>query len=173
VLEILDVDSAEPVAAGQPGDIVVTCLFKDDVYPIIRFNTHDVTTELEGVSSLGLNLRRISGFAGRSDNMVKLKGINVFPDGIGTLLVGLPGLTGEYQCRLVDGADHTTHMHIHVEVDEPKEREVTDALSDRIKQRFGIRVRVIGERPGDLTAATGIEERQKPRRLRDDRRNPG
>ena len=173
VLEILDVDSAEPVPVGQPGDMVVTCLFKDDVYPIIRFNTHDVTTELDGVSSLGLNLRRIGGFAGRSDNMVKLKGINVFPDGIGALFVGVPGLTGEYQCRLVDGVGGVTHMNIHVEVDEKYKRDATDALSERIKQRLGVRVGVIGERPGDLTAATGVEERQKPRRLRDDRSNIG
>jgi len=52
--------------------MVVTCLYKDDIYPIIRFNTHDVTRVLTTPSSLGINLRRIEGFLGRSDNMVKV-----------------------------------------------------------------------------------------------------
>jgi len=80
-VEILDVDSGQPVADGHSGDMVVTCLYKDDIYPIIRFNTHDVTRVLTTPSSLGLNLRRIEGFLGRSDNMVKIRGINVFPQG--------------------------------------------------------------------------------------------
>lgn len=57
--------------------MVVTCLFKDDIAPCIRFNTHDITHELDGRGELGF--KRIAGFKGRSDNMVKLRGINLFP----------------------------------------------------------------------------------------------
>ena len=77
-LELLDVDTGEPVAPGQPGDMVCTCLYKDDVYPILRFNTHDVSRERTDASAAGYGLRRIEGFLGRSDNMVKIKGITCF-----------------------------------------------------------------------------------------------
>ena len=59
----------------------VTVLFKDDIYPMIRFNTHDVTAFRTDASPFGLNLRRIRGFLGRSDNMVKLRGHQRVPAG--------------------------------------------------------------------------------------------
>lgn len=85
-LELLDVDTGAPVPPGQIGDMVCTCLFKDDVFPIVRFNTHDVTQEVQGDNALDLPFRRIAGFKGRSDNMVKLRGINIYPQGIGALI---------------------------------------------------------------------------------------
>lgn len=62
--------------------MVVTTLFKDDIAPRIRFNTHDITHELTGVNQTGMVFKRIAGFKGRSDNMVKLRGINVYPHAI-------------------------------------------------------------------------------------------
>ena len=85
-LEILDIETGAPVAPGQSGDTVCTCLYKDDLFPIIRFNTHDVSAFRTDSSALGLNLARITGFLGRSDNMVKLRGINLYPTGIGAIL---------------------------------------------------------------------------------------
>ena len=82
-LEILDIESNKPMADGESGDMVVTCLYKDDVFPIIRFNTHDVSAFRTDPSPLGFTLRRIVGFQGRSDNMVKLRGINIYPTGLG------------------------------------------------------------------------------------------
>ncbi|MFN3425901.1 MAG: phenylacetate--CoA ligase family protein, partial [Novosphingobium meiothermophilum] len=86
-LEIADPDTGLPVPQGTLGDMICTCLFKDDIFPIIRFNTHDVTEEVLGPNPLGIPFRRMKGFLGRSDNMVKLRGINLFPTGIGALLV--------------------------------------------------------------------------------------
>lgn len=68
--------------------MVVTCLYKDDVAPVIRFDTHDVSAWLPGASASGLPFRRIRGFLGRSDNMVKLRGINVYPHALAQLLDG-------------------------------------------------------------------------------------
>ena len=59
-LELLDVDSGQPVAPGGTGDMVVTCLYKHDIAPCIRFNTHDITHELGGRGELGF--KRIAGF---------------------------------------------------------------------------------------------------------------
>jgi phenylacetate-CoA ligase len=75
-----------PVDGEQPGDMVVTSLYRDDVYPLIRFNTHDMSAWKGGRSALGYNLRRIVGVLGRSDNMVKLRGINVYPLALAAIL---------------------------------------------------------------------------------------
>ncbi len=97
-LELLDVDNGAAVKKGGTGNMVVTCLYKDDIAPCIRFNTHDITNELEGRGEVVF--KRIAGFKGRSDNMVKLRGINVYPHAIGAIIENRPELTGEYVCHL-------------------------------------------------------------------------
>ena len=74
IVEILDPETGSRVSDGARGTICVTVLFKQDVYPIVRFDTKDVSTVLPGSGSAGLPLRRLAGFQGRSDNMVKLRG---------------------------------------------------------------------------------------------------
>lgn len=171
LLELLDVDSGQSVAQGESGDMVVTCLFKDDVYPIIRFNTHDVSAEVSGTSSLNLNLRRIAGFIGRSDNMIKLKGINVYPEAIGGYLSAIHHLTGEYQCRLSNDDKGELQMTVHVETSRQAGAGILDEVATVLRTRLGVTVAVVAESSGGLSAATGIDQRQKPLRLRDDRRN--
>ena len=95
-VEVADVETGLPVPKGDVGDIVVTCLYKDDIYPIIRFNTHDITQVITRPSSLGFNFQRIAGFLGRSDNMVKLRGINIFPQAMGPILEERADFAGEY-----------------------------------------------------------------------------
>jgi phenylacetate-CoA ligase len=169
-LEIADPDTGLPVPAGQLGDMVCTCLFKDDIFPIIRFNTHDVTEEVAGASPLGLPFRRIRGFLGRSDNMVKLRGINLFPTGIGALLVEqCEAATGEFICRVHrDGLRDAMTAHLEVRA------EATAALRTRLeailKTRLGIEIAVALEPPGALAALTQVESRQKAIRLLDERK---
>jgi phenylacetate-CoA ligase len=79
--------------------MVVTSLYRDDVYPLIRFNTHDLSAWKLGSSSLGFTLQRIVGVLGRSDNMVKLRGINVYPLALAAILNDRPEFAGEYVCR--------------------------------------------------------------------------
>jgi len=100
LLQILDPESGRPLPDGEAGNMCVSVLFKTTVYPVIRFNTADVSRLLPPDPDSGINFRRIPGFLGRSDNMVKLRGINVYPTAIGGLLEQLDGLTGEYVCRL-------------------------------------------------------------------------
>ena len=95
-LEICDIETGVPVADGQPGNMINTCLFKDDIYPIIRFNTHDISAFRTDPAPSDLVLRRIEGFLGRSDNMIKLRGINIFPQAIGGILAERPEFTGEF-----------------------------------------------------------------------------
>lgn len=167
-IEILDVDTGEPLADGEQGDMVCTCLFKDDVFPIIRFNTHDVSRFETGASPMGLNLRRIAGFLGRSDNMVKLRGINIYPTGIGAVLTeSHPELLSEYVCEVtrVEGRDEMT---VHIETRGPLDAS-TQAFEALLRTRFGVEIGVSLAGPGGLGHLTQIEVRQKPIRLIDKR----
>ncbi|HEU4970205.1 phenylacetate--CoA ligase family protein [Sphingomonas sp.] len=168
-LELLDVDSGTPVAAGETGDMVVTCLYKDDVAPCIRFNTHDITHELTSANATGMVFKRIAGFKGRSDNMVKLRGINVFPHAIGALIENRADLTGEYVCRLRrDPASGRDDMLVLLET-----RGGTDhgQLSGMLRQGLGVEVVVELCEPGGTAGLTQIDVRQKPIRLIDERKN--
>jgi phenylacetate-CoA ligase len=166
-LELLDVDSGTPVAAGETGDIVVTCLYKDDVAPCIRFNTHDITHELTSANATGMVFKRIAGFKGRSDNMVKLRGINVFPHAIGALIENRADLTGEYVCRLRrDPASGRDDMLVLLESRGGTDQ---DQLSGLLRQGLGVDVVVELVDPGATATLTQIDVRQKPIRLIDER----
>jgi phenylacetate-CoA ligase len=168
-LEILDINTGQPVADGGSGDMVCTCLYKDDVFPIIRFNTHDVSAFHTTESPLGLKLRRLVGFLGRSDNMVKLRGINIYPTGIGAILTeNHPELLSEYICKVerIEGRDE---MVVHVETRGALDGDVApyEAL---LRARLGVEIGVRLEAPGALASLTQIESRQKPIRLIDNRK---
>ncbi|RYY27051.1 MAG: phenylacetate--CoA ligase family protein [Sphingomonadales bacterium] len=165
-LELLGIDDSAPVGTGETGDMVVTCLFKDDIAPCIRFNTHDITHELAGANQTGMVFKRIAGFKGRSDNMVKLRGINVFPHAIGALIENRADLTGEFVCHLNRDAAGRDEMVVTLE-----SRGGTDEgqLSGLLRQGLGVEVAIQLVEAGGTAAATQIDVRQKPIRLIDQR----
>ena len=164
-LELLEVDSGQPVAQGDTGDMVVTCLFKDDIAPCIRFNTHDISHELAGRGELAF--KRIAGFKGRSDNMVKLRGINIFPHAVGALIEGRSDLTGEYVCRVRRNAAGRDTMEITLE---SKGGSDAGGLGELLRKGLGIEVETVLVDVGGTAADTQIDTRQKPIRLIDERR---
>ncbi|TKB43277.1 phenylacetate--CoA ligase family protein [Thalassotalea mangrovi] len=170
-LEILDADSNQPVPEGGTGNMVVTCLFKDDVYPIIRFNTHDITQTLTNEAELDLPFKRIRGFMGRSDNMVKLRGINIYPQGIGPILAERPEFLGEFICEANRDDSGRDEMLVKAEVSTiAASRDSLISYYEAIlKRKIGIAVAVelVGE--GELTPFTQVDIRQKPIRLIDKR----
>jgi len=169
-VEILGVDDGQIVADGDVGDMVVTCLYKDDIYPIIRFNTHDVTRVLTTPSSLGMNLRRIEGFLGRSDNMVKIRGINVFPQAMAPILEEHAAFAGEFICMANRDASGRDELAVHVETSAALDDEaINAAFCALLRQRLGVDMSVVLCAPGSLAPLTGIEVRQKPVRLIDKR----
>jgi len=170
-LELLDLETGRAVGEGDSGDMVVTVLFKDDIYPMIRFNTHDVTAFRTDASPLGLNLRRIRGFLGRSDNMVKLRGINVFPQAIAAMLADAPGYAGDYVCRLEHDATGRDVLTVAIEV-RGAEQGLDAAYRELLRRKLGIEVAIELAAPRSLAAETGIDSRQKPIRLVDLRKRP-
>ncbi len=168
-VEVADVDSGQPVPDGQPGDTVVTCLYKDDIYPIVRFNTHDVTQVLSTPSALGWKLRRIAGFLGRSDNMVKLRGINVFPQSLAPMLEERADFAGEFLCTALRDAAGRDELLVSIETHGGRAEADAAPYRELLKRKLGVDVRVELVAPQSLAAQTGIETRQKPVRLIDRR----
>lgn len=164
-IEICDVDTGEPMPHGEAGNLVITCLFTDDIFPIIRFNTHDLTRLLPGESALGLPFRRIEGFLGRSDSMVKLRGINVFPQALSSLLSGLPGFNGEYLCVLSRDAVGREELCVRIECAAARDMPLHQQYREYLRRKLGVDVLVELVEPRSLSALTGVETRQKPVRL--------
>lgn len=163
-LELLDVDSGTPVAKGETGDMVVTCLYKDDIAPCIRFDTHDITHELEGRGEIAF--KRIAGFKGRSDNMVKLRGINVFPHAIGAIIENRTDLSGGYVCHLTRDEAQKDHMTVTLESQGGTDKA---SLAETLRQGLEVEVDVVLVEPGGTAKAIEIDTRQKPLRLIDER----
>ena len=168
-LEVCDIDSGELLADGEQGDMVCTCLYKDDIYPIIRFNTHDVTKVKTTDSSIGVNFKRIEGFLGRSDNMVKIRGINIFPQAMGPLLEEVDTFAGEFICKAVRDANGRDEFIVHAEVNGDTSQAAASAYKALLKQKIGIDCGVELSAPGSLSDLTQTEVRQKPIRLIDER----
>jgi phenylacetate-CoA ligase len=165
-VEVCDIDTGAPVPDGETGDLVVTCLFKDDVYPIIRFNTHDVTAIRTDPSKIGIKFKRIEGFLGRSDNMVKLRGINVFPQAIGPMLADLESFAGEWICKVQRDEGGRDEL---VVVCEDTGGGQTEAYQAMLKLKLGIEAKIELVAKGGTAILTQIESRQKPIRLLDHR----
>jgi phenylacetate-CoA ligase len=169
-LEVIDPDTHAPQPGGEPGNLCVTALYKEGVYPIIRFDTHDVSSFLTGSPDHRVTFRRISGFQGRSDQMIKLRGINVYPTAIGIHLGGHPALTGEFVCQ-AERRGAREELTVIVEVRAGADRAgLGPELTALLRQKLGVEVSLKLVAPGATAPLTGIDARQKPIRLIDRRR---
>ena len=163
-----DSDSGRPAPAGEPGALCTTVLFKDTVYPVIRFDTRDLTRLLPpdpAPDQLSAHLR----VRGPADAMVKLRGVNVYPHAVGAHLADRTALTGEFVCRL---ARREGRAALTVVVEVRPGIEPAPALAREVarhlRARIGVSVEVELVGAGETAHLTGIESRQKPVRLIDE-----
>ncbi len=98
-LEIVDPDTGEPVPDGEPGEIVLTTLQKEGA-PLVRFRTHDLSRIVPGPCECGSTHPRIDIITGRADDMVKVKGVNMFPAQIEEVIAFTDGTSSEYQVMI-------------------------------------------------------------------------
>lgn len=136
-LEIIDPATGKNLPDGSWGEIVITTLVKEGA-PLIRFRTHDISRIIPGECACGSRYPRIDTIMGRSDDMMKIKGVNVFPKQIEEILADFDQLSSEYQIRIshLDGKDT---MRIYVEavsgmVDFNK---MSEAVSEAVRTRIG------------------------------------
>ena len=112
-LEIIDPATGKNVPDGEWGEIVITTLVKEGA-PLIRFRTHDLSRIIPGECPCGSHHPRIDVISGRSDDMMKIKGVNLFPKQIEEILGTFPELSSEYQI-LISHLDGKDSMRIYVE----------------------------------------------------------
>lgn len=98
-LEIIDPVTGKPVPDGEEGEIVITTLVKEGA-PLIRFRTHDISRILPGECDCGSKYPRIDIIKGRSDDMFKVHGVNMFPSQIEDLIQNVDGVSSEYSVTI-------------------------------------------------------------------------
>ncbi|MEE3392445.1 MAG: phenylacetate--CoA ligase [Lachnospiraceae bacterium] len=135
-LEIIDPKTGKNLPDGEWGEIVLTTLVKEGA-PLIRYRTHDISRIIPGQCKCGSRFPRIDVIAGRSDDMMKIKGVNVFPKQIEEILAEFPELSSEYQIHIshLEGKDT---MRIYVETTGDIDfKEESDKVAARVKERIG------------------------------------
>lgn len=174
LVEVVDPDSGLPKPAGERGSLVLTTLFRH-LAPAIRYDTRDVSAFVDGTCACGGTHRRLERFFGRADQMVKLRGLNVFPEAIGEIVGRDARSNGEYVCIVEStgpsGQDELTVM-VEAACDAGQWSGLAENLRLELKACIGLRVGVKIVARGQLNALTGLTGALKVRRLID-RRQPG
>ena len=135
-IEIIDPKTGEVLPDGELGEIVITTLVKEGA-PLIRYRTHDLSRIIPEPCPCGSKYPRLDVIMGRTDDMMKIKGVNVFPAQIEEILRDFPMLSSEYQIRIshVDGKDT---LRIYVETDGTIDfAALAKKISASVKSRIG------------------------------------
>ncbi|MFH1156409.1 MAG: phenylacetate--CoA ligase [Pseudomonadota bacterium] len=133
LLEILDPVTLEPVADGEMGEMVVTTLCKEAA-PLIRYRTRDLTRKICRPCSCGNILALHDRILGRSDDMIILRGVNIYPGQIDEVLSLIPDLGSEYQLHLDRKNDGKDYMTIKVEKKPGASHTTTEEIRSRIRK---------------------------------------
>ena len=171
IVEIVDPDTLEPVPDGEVGELVLTTL-KREAMPLLRYRTRDLTRILPGECPCGRHHKRLDRMKGRSDDMIILKGVNIFPIQIETILMQFKELASDYLITL-ETKESNDAMTVEVEVADNMsfddfgrlqnlEREITRQLRDEIL--ITPRVRLVPK--GSLPKSEGKAVRVKDLRIK-------
>jgi phenylacetate-CoA ligase len=157
--EIVDPATGAVLPDGERGELVLTSLTKEAM-PVIRYRTGDLTRLLPGTAR---SMRRIEKISGRTDDMMIVRGVNVFPTQIEELLLGVPGLSAHYQLILTR-EDRLDELEVQVEARSPDESDEARAhaakeLAHEMKARIGISAKVSVAEPGRIERSLGKAKR--------------
>ncbi len=148
-IEIVDPKTGEPVPDGEVGEIVITTLKKQGA-PLIRYRTHDLSRKIPGECPCGSKHPRIDTILGRTDDMVKVKGVNIFPSQVDSLLKDIPGASSEFQI-MIDHMFGKDIMTVFVETEPNANKyEVEHDIKSAFKSRIGMTPEVKPVDLGDL-----------------------
>lgn len=162
--EIIDPETGEPLPEGERGELVLTTLTKEGV-PMLRFRTRDITAFVKGECPCGRTFIRIERIRGRTDDMIKVRGVMLFPYQIEKAILEVQGVEPHYQIILTR-PHHLDEIEVQVEMsketfsDEVKEIEaLRRKLEKRIEETVGIRVKVTLVEPKSLPRSEGKAKR--------------
>lgn len=160
--EIIDPDTGDALPPGAQGELVVTCLTKE-AFPLIRYRTGDITALIPEPCVCGRTSLRMARLRGRHDDMLIVRGVNVYPSEIEAVVVGMGGIAPFYQIVL-DRAGSLDTIEVVAEVtpafhgiagwtldaDHPAVRELRGRLADDLKSRLGLTCTVTLVEPGAM-----------------------
>ncbi|MBV9381460.1 MAG: phenylacetate--CoA ligase [Streptosporangiaceae bacterium] len=165
--EIIDPVSGEVLPDGERGELVLTALGREAM-PLIRYRTRDLTRLLPPTARPAC--RRMDRITGRSDDMIVLRGVNVFPTQIEELLLRVPGLAAHFQLVLGKRGrqdELTVHVEVRPDADQARRAAAASELAAAVLSTIGVRVAVRVSGPGAVERSAG-----KMRRVIDERGAP-
>jgi phenylacetate-CoA ligase len=167
--EIVNPASLTAMEPGEAGELVITTLTKE-AFPLLRYRTRDVTSITYAPCRCGRTMARIQRIRGRSDDMLIIRGVNVFPSQIESVLMEIPGVAPHYQL-IVERDGHLDTMEVQVEVDEAvfsdevKElQNLARRIESRIKDYLTVSVKVRLVEPRSIPRSEGKAQRVVDRR---------
>jgi len=161
LLEIIDPQTGAPLPDGQPGELVLTTLCREAM-PLLRYRTRDITSVIPGRCRCGRTHRRLHRITGRSDDMLILRGVNIYPQQIERVLMSLPQVGRNYLIEL-EGLDE---MIIKVELAKAGFDgqvghlvQLQAQISDRLRMELLVKPKVELVAPGSLPVSEGKAKR--------------
>ena len=160
VPEVLDTETLEPLGEDELGELAFTTITKEGI-PLIRYRTRDLTSISRGKCDCGRTLCRLSRFKGRSDDMLIIRGVNVFPSQIEAALLEMGGTT-TYYMMIVDRVNNLDTLEVQVELDEKTfsdEMGNLDAYAKKIghviQQAIGLSAKITLVEPKSIERSMG------------------
>ncbi len=167
IVQVVDPDTGERLPDGELGSLVVTELYKTGS-PQFRYNIMDLSFLYPPERcACGSWQRRMGPFSGRGDNMVKLRGVNVWPEALGEIVTAHAQTTEDYFVRAVREGNRD-EMIVCVTSPSPNDG-LRGELEALLKDKIGVKFTVEVSAPGSLDALTEIGKSPKPKRFRDER----
>ena len=172
LFEIIDPKTLEPLPFGEAGELVITTLTKDAL-PMIRYRTRDITQLDDSPCACGRTHVRIMRVTGRDDDMLIIRGVNVYPSQLEAVLIDFPGLSPHYQIVLTRaGALDAVTVHVELAPDTPHDddaraRKETE-VRHHIKSMIGVTCDIAVKRQGEVPRSQG-----KAVRVKDERKTSG
>jgi phenylacetate-CoA ligase len=170
LFEVIDPDTGKPVADGQPGELVITTLTKEAL-PMLRYRTRDITRMTSERCACGRTHRRIQRITGRNDDMLIVRGVNVYPSQIEAVLVGLPDIEPHYQL-VVERKGSLDEVTVEIEAAQSVActgnayERLAATARHHIKSMIGISADVIVKKPGEIPRSQGKAVRVRDLRPR-------
>jgi len=166
IAEIIDPDTGEKLPYGETGELVFTSLTKE-AFPIIRFRTRDITSLNPEPCRCGRTVARMRRISGRTDDMLIIRGVNVFPSQIESILMQVEGVEPHYEI-VVDRKGTLDEIELRVEVTEAlfsdeirKLEAVQKKIQDEIESVIGISIKVTLVEPKTIERSEGKAKRVK------------
>ncbi len=168
--EIIDPESGRPLPDGEKGELVFTTLVKEGT-PLLRYRTRDVTIISHGACACGRTTAKIHRLFGRTDDMLIIRGVNVFPSQIEHALIEIEGTDPNYLIVLDRGPAHLDEVELQVEVkkelftDETRSLEtLRDKIESVMKSKLGIQLKIKLVEPKTIERSVGKAKRVVDRR---------